>query len=151
MGFNGGNTSDVQMFQNPKSRRTMDEYEEEYIHSDVDEIEMRMQEVTDIINRLYRIASKTRSPSVRTVSSKALTFRSIDPDTGVNVFEQFAIFDAQCVRETFRSLGRAGDNLDQHHLVLRLSRAMTTRRRIFAHRKRPQAKAENAANEIFGL
>lgn len=53
----------------------------------------------DIIDGLYRIATKIRNPATRLQSAKARAFRRVDPDTGVNVIDAYKILDLRHIKE----------------------------------------------------
>jgi hypothetical protein len=121
-----------------------DEYGGDYVDEDEDEVQLCIQEAADILDRLFRIASRLRSPATRTVSSKALKFQLPDPVTGVDMFDQYTTFDQGYVKDMFRHNGVDLDTVDMTYLVDRMSRAITTRRRILAHRKRHRSKMAHA-------
>jgi hypothetical protein len=121
-----------------------DECGDDYADEGEDEIQLCIQEAADILDRLFRIASKLRSPATRTVSSKALKFQLPDPVTGVDLFDQYTTFDQGYVKDMFRHNGIDLDTVDVTYLVDRMSRAITTRRRILAHRKRHRSKTAHA-------
>lgn len=50
--------------------------------------------VTDIVDNLYRLATKIRDPASRLPSSKARLFRHPDPETGVDFIEKVRAIDA---------------------------------------------------------
>lgn len=117
---------------------------DEYANEDEDDVQLCIQEAADILDRLFRIASKVRSPATRTVSSKALKFQLPDPVTEVDLFGQYNTFDQSYVRDVFRHNGIDLDAGDVTYLVDRMSRAITTRRRILAHGKRHRWKMAHA-------
>jgi len=122
-----------------------DECGDDYANEDKDEVQLCVQEAADILDRLFRIASKIRSPATRTVSSKALKFQLPDSVTGVDLFDQYTKFDQGHVQEMFRHNGIDLNAINVTYLVDRMSRAITTRRRILAHGKRHRSKVAYAA------
>lgn len=128
-----------------------DEFDNEYAESDDDEINLCLNEIKDILNRLYQLASRIRSSTTRAVSAKALTFQKLDVETGVDVFEQYAFFDRAHVEQLFRQFLPSGENVDtleQDLLLQRMSNAITNRRRVFAHAKRHRAKVAHAQDDV---
>jgi hypothetical protein len=121
-----------------------DECGDDYTDEDEDDVQLCIQEAADFLDRLFRIASKLRSPATRTVSSKALKFQLPDPVTGADLFDQYATFDQGYVKDIFRHKGIDLDANDVTYLVDRMSRAITTRRRILAHGKRRRSKMAHA-------
>jgi hypothetical protein len=126
-----------------------DECGDDYANEDEDEVQLCIQEAADILDRLFRIASKIRSPSTRIVSSKALKFQLPDSVTGVDLFDQYAEFDQGHVQEMFQEMFRHNgidlNAINVTYLVDRMSRAITNRRRILAHGKRHRSKVAYAA------
>jgi hypothetical protein len=118
---------------------------DDYADEDEDDVRLCIQEAADILDRLFRIASKVRSPATRTVSSKALKFQLPDPASGVDLFDQYTTFDQGHVQEMFRHNGIDLNASNVTYLVDRMSRAITTRRRILAHGKRHRSKVAYAA------
>ena len=57
--------------------------------------------IKDPIDRLYKLAVLVRNPSSRFASSKALSFRRIDPESGVDLLQSFAHFDYDYVTSVF--------------------------------------------------
>ena len=63
--------------------------------------------MSSTIDRLYRISFHIRNPTNRPNKTKAATFKDIDPDTDVDVFECYGSYDLENVVETFSSLRSA--------------------------------------------
>ncbi|KAJ4353861.1 uncharacterized protein N0V89_005591 [Didymosphaeria variabile] len=109
------------------------------------EIGMRFQEIVDIIDNLYKISVRIRAPTIRTRSLKAASYQPKDPETGVDLLGQYAVFDAQHTQELVRHLrvphASAGVSTEQNdELVNRLARAVTLRRRQFKYWRRHRDK-----------
>ncbi|KAF2811172.1 uncharacterized protein BDZ99DRAFT_570424 [Mytilinidion resinicola] len=107
------------------------------------ELAQRFLDIVDIIDNLYKLSVRIRSPTLRSRSLKAASFRPTDPDTGIDTFEQYALFDEKHTRElltNFRqSTSDAADPADEY-LVERLSKAITLRRRQFKYWRRHRDK-----------
>ena len=87
--------------------------------------------VVDCIDRLFRLSMKVRNPTMRTGLSKGLSFRRIDDETGLDLFDRFADLkiDEGHIENLFRAhyLGRIS------YLIARLTKANIQRRRQFAY------------------
>lgn len=106
---------------------------------------MRFQEVVDIIDHLYKISVRIRAPTVHTRSLKAASYQPKDPETGVDLLGQYAIFDNIHTQELVRHLRMphipTGERTEENDdLVNRLARAITLRRRQFKYWKRHRDK-----------
>jgi hypothetical protein len=110
---------------------------------------------TDIIDKLFKVAMQIRNPTTRNTSSKAKSYKSIDPDSGIDLFEAFTKFDEQHVEELFlsyRSSPAPSDDNSKYEkttqrltreekaLVSRFARANTNRRRTFGYWRRHEEK-----------
>lgn len=109
------------------------------------ELSMRFHEVVDIIDHLYKISVRIRAPTIRIRSLKAASYRPKDSDTGVDLFEQYAIFDQNHTQELLRFLRTPhihGDNdiTEDDELIARLARGITLRRRQFKYWRRHRDK-----------
>ncbi|KAF2446128.1 hypothetical protein P171DRAFT_430342 [Karstenula rhodostoma CBS 690.94] len=109
------------------------------------ELSMRFREVVDIIDHLYKISVRIRAPTVHTRSLKATSYQPKDPETGVDLLAQYAIFDNIHTRELVRHLRMphisAGERTEENDdLVDRLARAVTLRRRQFKYWRRHRDK-----------
>ncbi|PVH93753.1 hypothetical protein DM02DRAFT_540904 [Periconia macrospinosa] len=85
---------------------TEDGEDEESDSSDEDNSELaeRQSEIDDTITHLYRLSFKMRNASYRSLSTRALSTKIVDQETGVDLFSSFAIFDHQHVLESLRQL-----------------------------------------------
>jgi len=102
------------------------------------ELSMRLSSIVDLVNSLYKLGFKIRSPSVRPSPLKANMYRDVDKDTDVDLFTAYAEFDRRHVLELLDSLrqGRevpAVGNLDNDRLVSCLAASITLRRKQFRY------------------
>ena len=107
------------------------------------ELEQRFLDIVDIVDNLYKLSVRIRSPTLRSRSLKAASYRPVDPDTGIDTFEQYALFDLQHTRELLSHLH--SNSSDQkmegnNYLIERLSKALTLRRRQFKYWRRHRDK-----------
>ncbi|KAI4640769.1 hypothetical protein J4E93_008361 [Alternaria ventricosa] len=117
--------------------------EEEEQDSDSDEprseLRMRYEEIVDIIDNLYKLSVRIRTPTVRSRSLKASAYTPVDPETGVDILGVYAELDRKHVRELLSQLRKthpAQNDEDQDFLTERLSSSITLRRRHFKYWKR---------------
>jgi hypothetical protein len=106
---------------------------------------MRFAEVQDIIDNLYKISVRIRQPTIKSRSLKAASYRPKDPETGVDILDQYAIFDFQHTQELVRHLRAAhtshAQGEDEKNIIVdRLARAVTLRRRQFKYWSRHREK-----------
>ena len=106
---------------------------------------MRFAEVQDIIDNLYKISVRIRQPTIKSRSLKAASYQPKDPETGVDILSQYAIFDLQHTQELVRHLrmAHASHAQDEDHkniIVNRLAQAVTLRRRQFKYWSRHREK-----------
>lgn len=107
------------------------------------ELEQRFQDVVDINDNLYRHSVRIRRPTLRNRSLKAASYRPKDPESGIDLLEQYATFDLLHTRELVGSLRTphvAEMDVENDLLVDRLSQAITLRRRQFKYWKRHRDK-----------
>ncbi|KAF2012654.1 hypothetical protein BU24DRAFT_395691 [Aaosphaeria arxii CBS 175.79] len=107
------------------------------------ELEQRFLDVVDIIDNLYKLSVRIRQPTLRNRSLKAASYRPKDPETGVDILEQYAQWDLLHTRELITSLreGRTSQvQIENDALVDHLSFAVTLRRRQFKYWKRHRDK-----------
>jgi hypothetical protein len=103
------------------------------------ELTMRFEEIVDIIDNLYKLSVRIRTPTIRSRSLKAASYTPKDPDTGVDVLSTYAGYDLHHVQELLSHLRLphlAEDQHEQDFLTARLSAAVTLRRRQFKYWKR---------------
>ncbi|KAL9115307.1 MAG: hypothetical protein Q9187_007316, partial [Circinaria calcarea] len=114
----------------------------------------------DIIDRLYKTATKIRNPAIRLVSSKAAAFTHIDGETGIDLIQSYLDIDYRHVTELFweyrsvklkdpenapeeqRDLDHKPRFLteEEQQLLSRLAKANTYRRKQFGYWARHRAK-----------
>lgn len=144
----GGNDSDED---SSDEIETDDEYLSDYRGQS--EVETILKGVIDIIDRLYRVAIKLRSPRTRLASTKSVTFKKVDEETGVDLIQEFVKVDTCHIKELFshprlvhpddtegipketkyyESRPRKLTELDDK-IIERLARANTRRRQQFAY------------------
>jgi hypothetical protein len=107
------------------------------------ELAMRYEEVVDIIDNLYKLSVRIRTPTIRSRSLKAASYQLKDPETGVDILGTYALYDQKHTRELLRDLrqthlSEAKDGDD--YLVNRLAHGITLRRRHFKYWKRHRDK-----------
>lgn len=129
-----------------------DDEDEEDDEGSQTELSMRYSEVVDIIDNLYKLSVRIRTPTIRSRSLKAATYKPKDPETGVDILSTYAAYDLQHIKELLEHLRQphqeclrqshqdnVNDN-DYDYLVTRLSAAITLRRRQFKYWKRHRDK-----------
>ncbi|KAF1839078.1 hypothetical protein BDW02DRAFT_585440 [Decorospora gaudefroyi] len=112
------------------------------------ELKMRFEEMVDIVDNLYKLGVRIRTPTIRSRSFKAVSYAPKDPETGIDVLGAYAAFDLQHVQELLSHLRQPylTDGQDgQDFLTVRLSAAVTLRRRHFKYWKRHRDKLGAAA------
>ena len=104
------------------------------------ELQMRFTEIVDIIDNLYKLSVRIRTPGLRSRSLKASSYTQKDPETGVDIFDMYAAQDLKHVQELVSHLRQpyASDDTqeEQDFLIKRLSASVTLRRRHFKYWKR---------------
>ena len=83
------------MSEEVESDEVLDDYEDD------SEVGTIFKSATDIIDRLYKLAIKIRNPKTRLSSSKAVTFKKVDEDTGIDLIQEFAQAETRHVEELF--------------------------------------------------
>jgi hypothetical protein len=63
------------------------------------ELSMRFAEIVDIIDNLYKLSVRIRTPTIRSRSLKAAAYKPKDPETGVDILDTYAAFDLQHTEE----------------------------------------------------
>ncbi|KAI9645501.1 hypothetical protein NHQ30_006241 [Ciborinia camelliae] len=81
--------------------KSFDDLEDNAVQNVEEEIDLLLESVRDVINRLYKLSTRIRNPSSRTGSTKAQTYQQTDQDSGVNLFEVFESFDHDYVSSLF--------------------------------------------------
>ncbi|KAF2115034.1 hypothetical protein BDV96DRAFT_600175 [Lophiotrema nucula] len=107
------------------------------------ELGQRFGEIVDIIDNLYKLSVRIRTPTIKTRSLKAASYRPKDPETGVDLLDQYANLDLQHTKELLRNFRlplMAVPQDDDDWLVGRLSKAITLRRRQFKYWRRHRDK-----------
>ncbi|KAH7348035.1 hypothetical protein BKA66DRAFT_505128 [Pyrenochaeta sp. MPI-SDFR-AT-0127] len=107
------------------------------------ELSMRFGEIVDIIDNLYKLGVRIRTPTIRSRSLRAASFKQNDPETGVDILSTYAKYDLQHMEELLSHLRHPhheGNQDEEDYLVMRLSAAITLRRRQFKYWKRHRDK-----------
>lgn len=146
--------ADGDSFEEVESDEALNDYEDD------SEVESIFKTITDIIDRLYKLAIKIRNPKTRLATSKAVTFKKVDEDTGVDLIQEYVqadtrhveelfwdhrrvdIEDPACIPEERRDCERRPRTLIEadHKIISRLVRANTRRRQQFGHWSRHRSK-----------
>lgn len=99
--------------------------------------EVAIENIGIIIDRLYRLAFKIRSPATRLGFSKAEKYHDLDEETNVDLIDIFAEFDKRHVEETYCNYRKTRlTAVVDDFLVLRLAKANTRRRQQFGQWRR---------------
>ncbi|EUC47258.1 hypothetical protein COCMIDRAFT_35250 [Bipolaris oryzae ATCC 44560] len=113
------------------------------------ELKMRFGEIVDIIDNLYKLSVRIRTPGLRSRSLKASSYTQKDPETGIDIFDMYSEQDLKHVQELVSHLRQpyvANDTQeDQDFLIKRLSASVTLRRRHFKYWKRHRDKLSASA------
>ncbi|KAE8416102.1 hypothetical protein BDV36DRAFT_297473 [Aspergillus pseudocaelatus] len=128
----------------PQEQFSDDSEEDDFGSSDDESIiDLLLSGVAACINKLYRLSFKIRNPAMRLGFSKALKYRALDPETGVDLIDQFRESDQRHLEQLFASyrLTSARD-LEKDFLVQRLAKANTRRRQQFAYWKKRRGQFE---------
>ena len=117
--------------------------EEEGAGDPKQELTMRYEEIVDIVDNLYKLSVRIRTPTIRSRSLKAASYQPKDLDTGVDILSSYAQYDKQHVCEVLRDLRKSqggSDKTEEDYLVSRLAQSITMRRRQFKYWKRHRDK-----------
>jgi len=109
------------------SQESLTEIDDESDDEDINELAGRLSEIKDIMGHLYRLSFKIRSVDYRLLSTKPLLLKSVDPDSGIDLFRGnvgldhqyepqllgYASFDRQYVMESLSHLRKASTNLER--------------------------------------
>lgn len=141
----------------------MDDYEED------SEFGTIFNTITDIIDRLYKLATQIRNPKMRLATSKALTFKMVDEDTGIDLIQEFVQTDTRHIEELFwdhrkvdvKDPGRIPEERRDNErrprelieadntIIARLVRANTRRRQQFGYWRRHRSKNAQETTRIL--
>ena len=100
---------------------------------------LHLTNIAATVDRLYRLSFRIRSPAMRIGLSKAIGYTEVDPDTGVDLINEYATVDQVHIVELFRSYGH-DVGVGDHFLVNRLAKANTRRRQQFRYWRKRKAK-----------
>ena len=91
--------------------------------------QITLENLSGVIDKLYRLSFKIRNPATRIGFSKASHYREVDHETGVDLIQQFEAADHRHLNEVVASLRRVlSEECADDFLVRRLARANTLRR-----------------------
>ena len=113
------------------------------IGSSKKELLMRYEEIVDIIDNLYKLSVRIRTPTIRSRSLKAASYQPKDPETGVDIMSAYGLYDKQHTEELLRHLREphsSNTQIDGDCLASRLAHGITLRRRQFKYWKRHRDK-----------
>ena len=145
-----------------ESETEEDSSDEEFASSEAT-AKVLLNSVADIVDNLYRLATKIRDPASRLPSSKARLFKKADPETGVDFIEKMKAIDAIHIEEILleyralkpadvvvspeatleaKDLSRKPRELDDECriIIVRMARANTYRRQQFGQWRRHRDK-----------
>ena len=77
------------------------------------ELDLLLDVIKDVVDRLYKLSTKVRNPSTRLVSTKAQGFQQIDHETGIDLVAVFEHYDYGHVNSVL-SQYRSADRKDTH-------------------------------------
>jgi hypothetical protein len=128
-----------------------DEEEDDFFSDDDDdtsnssktELDMRFGEIVDIIDNLYKLSVRIRTPTIRSRSLKAASYQPKDPETGIDILRMYADYDCRHTKELLYHLRKQHGVVSQDEddfLAVRLSKSITLRRRHFMYWKRHRDK-----------
>jgi hypothetical protein len=123
-----------------------DDSEENDLESSDDEsiADLLLSSTTANIDKLYRLSFKIRNPAMRLGFSKSLKYQEFDPETGVNLMDQFREHDQRHLEQLFASYRSSSPvDFEKDFLVRRLAKANTRRRQQFGYWKKRRAQFEN--------
>lgn len=108
------------------------------------ELSARFAEIVDIIDNLYTLSVRIRTPTIRSRSLRAATYQPKDPETGVDLLGVYAKHDLDHIQELLSHLRQphlsSDEGTEHDYLITRLSAAITLRRRQFKYWKRHRDK-----------
>ena len=90
-------------------------------------------DIVEIIDRLFKLSIAIRNPSIRTATSKALSYVEKD-ELGNDTFLLFEQFTIKRIQLRYPEL--------PEHLATRLAKSISRRRRLFLYRRRHRKKLE---------
>lgn len=126
----------------------LDSDEEEMLASYENEslTDMISARLESIIDRLYRLSFRIRSPATRLGVSKASRYRDVDESTNIDLMDMYAEVDRRHIRELLKQIsGASADDGNDHYLVSRLSQANTLRRKQFGQWGRHRSKLKGSS------
>ncbi|KFZ08113.1 hypothetical protein V502_09535 [Pseudogymnoascus sp. VKM F-4520 (FW-2644)] len=123
------------------------------------ELRRRVSALSNINDNLYRLSRSIRAPASHSRSLKALSYKLIDKETGVDVVQQFAPVDLAFTKDLFSQLRRNAQDQYENFptlgdadlaMIKRLAQGITRRRQQFLYWKHHRKKLGfNAEREIL--
>ena len=105
-----------------------------------------LENITGVVDKLVKLSFKIRNPAIRLGFSTATSYKEIDPDTGVDLIQEFSSADHRHVAEFFANCRRLRGASSVSHidefLIQRLGKANTVRRQQFRKWRRHRIKLE---------
>ncbi|KAE8358236.1 hypothetical protein BDV27DRAFT_150625 [Aspergillus caelatus] len=134
----------------PQEQFSDDSEEDDFGSSDDESIiDLLLSGVAACIDKLYRLSFKIRNPAMRLGFSKALKYRALDPETGVDLIDQFRESDQRHLEQLFASYrSTSARDLEKDFLVQRLAKANTRRRQQFAYWKKRRGQFETMSRMV---
>ncbi|KAE8327761.1 hypothetical protein BDV39DRAFT_204775 [Aspergillus sergii] len=119
-----------------------DDSEDDFESSDDESItDLLLSGMAASIDKLYRLSFKIRNPAMRLGFSKALKYRALDTETGVDLIDQFRKSDQRHIEQLFATYrSTSARDLENDFLVRRLAKANTRRRQQFGYWKKRRAR-----------
>ncbi|KAJ5908062.1 hypothetical protein N7495_000744 [Penicillium taxi] len=136
------NTTDLPI---TSHERLSDDSEDDDFESSDDEsvTDLLLNSVNATIDKLYRLSFKIRNPAMRLGFSRSLKYQKVDPETGVNLIDQFRENDQRHLEQLFACYrSTSADEFETHFLVQRLAKGNTRRRQQFGYWKRRRGQFE---------
>ncbi|KAI9729212.1 MAG: hypothetical protein M1834_007004 [Cirrosporium novae-zelandiae] len=124
--------------------------------SDEDEplVQVALDSLVDLIDRLYRLSFRIRNPSTRIGFSKAYAYHEVDETTGIDLIDCFKCLDYHHMQEVIGQLHKERceyckdtQNGEDHFLVQRLAKANTRRRQQFRYWQKHKSKLERIGRD----
>lgn len=111
------------------------------------ELAMRLSNITDCLNSLYRLSYKIRDPTLGPTTTKAILYKEVDPETNIEVFDKLHELDMMHTHELLLLLrqGRQPPNGFEDFIAPRLATSITLRRRCFKYWQKHSRKLSGPA------
>ena len=104
---------------------------------------LAFENLVGVIERLYRLSFKIRTSRTRTGFSKAVNYRHVDEDSGIDLIDRYAEEDLKHIQEVIsQPQSISMEECRTHYLVQRLAKANTRRRQQFGQWRKHREKLE---------